>query len=445
MTPLSHARQTRLPRSYASSIDDLATALMRSGVVAFALVDCGNVVASSPALRGLLGASSPHHRLDGQSLASLAVDADRAGIADYCTGLSREDARADHRCRLLHIDGSAVPVLLQGASVAVEGSCQLVIVVTDLRPWVGEVPAAGAAQIFEAFDPATGFATRNLLLDRMQIAMAAARRYRRRAALLRIDLASIDRRLAALAPGAALDLQATVAETLRNCVRDCDTIARLTAGEFVALLPEVGERGDAGVTAARLVDAIARRFERGPAPRLTATIGIAIYPTDATSVERLLATAEAAMLSARGSSTGRFAFADSTGIELQAIEPLAFLPEHRQGVRAVDEEHAALVEQTNRLIERLHAGASPAALERALREVTRQLGMHFTSEAHLLDARPSEGALDRQKNNLRFLDELHCILLDVNAQSVTLAIRHLRDWLIPHLLHAEQSRAALAS
>jgi diguanylate cyclase (GGDEF)-like protein len=446
MTPLPQTHQTPLPRSYASGIDDLATALMRSGVVAFALVDSGNVVACSPALRDLLGGTAPYHHVDGQSLVSLAVAADQAGLDQFCRGLQQENARAEHRCRLLHINGSAVPALLQGASVPVEGSCQIVIVVTDLRAWVGEVPTTGASQIFEAFDPATGFATQNLLLDRMRVALAAARRYRRRAAVLRIDLESLDHVLSGLAPGVAQDLQASIAETLHSCVRDCDTFARLTAREFVALLPEVGERSDAGITAARLVEAIARRFEHYPAPRrLTATIGVAVYPSDATSAERLLGVAEAAMHSARSSSAGRFAFADTTGVELHGIEPLAFLPEHRQGLPEIDEEHEALIEQTNRLIKRLHAGASPAALERALRDFIRQLRAHFATEAQRQDAAPSEGARDQQKSNQRFLDELHCILLDVNAQSVTLAIRHLRDWLIPHLLQAEETRLALAS
>jgi diguanylate cyclase (GGDEF)-like protein len=444
MTLLPPARQTRLPRSYASNIDDLAVALMRSGVVAFALVDSGHVVACSPALRDLLGGTAPYHHVDGRSLVSLAVDADRTAIDGFCARLLRDGGRADHRCRLLHIDGSALPVLLQGAAVAAAGFHQLVIVVTDLRPWVGEVAATGAPQIFEAFDPATGFATHNLLLDRMKVALAAARRYRRRAAVLRIDLEALEQRLAALTPEAARQLQAQIAHTLRSGVRECDSISRLTSREFVALLPEVGERSDAGLTAARLVESIARRFERDSGPRLTATVGIAVYPTDATSVERLLGAAEAAMHSARGSSSGRFAFADSTGLELHAVEPLVFLPEYRSGIAEIDEEHEGLIEQTNRLVERLRTGVSPAALERALRQLTTQLSGHFAAEARRHEANPSEAARDRQKSNLRFLDELHCILLDVNAQSLTLAIRHLRDWLIPHLLQAEPASQALA-
>lgn len=448
MSPLLHPQRGTPPtaprRSYASSVDDLAAALMGSGIVAFALVDSGHVVASSPALRDLLGAVSPYQHIDGRNLEALAVEADRRGIAEFARGLLREGARAEHRCRLQHADGSAVPVLLQGASVAVQGAFQIVLVANDLRPWIGDVPAAGSAPIFEAFDPATGCATYNLLVDRLRLALASARRYRRRAAVLRIELESLDRVLQGLSPATVAEVEVAVADTLRSAVRDCDTIARLSTCEFVALLPEVGRRSDAGVSAARLVEAVAHLFERNPV-RVAATIGIAVYPTDATRAEGLLAAAEGALQGARGSDTGRFAFADATDLELHAIEPIVFLPEHRIGNAAIDAEHEALVGETARLIDGLRNGASPRRLEQDLRALMDQLGAHFTTESQHHDASPYEGAVERHKSNLRLLEELHCILLDVNAHSVALAVRHLRDWLEPHVRQPGAAPSLLAS
>jgi diguanylate cyclase (GGDEF)-like protein len=448
MSPLTHPRrgapEHAVPRSYASSVDDLAAALMNSGLVAFALVDSGHVVASSPALRELLGAASPGRHLDGSSLEALAVEPDRAAIGDFARRLLRSGARAEHRCRLLHADGSAVPVLLQGASVPVEGAFQVVLVAHDLRPWVGQVPAGGPSHILEAADSATGCATYPLLFDRMRLALASARRYRRRAAVLHIELASLDRVLEGLSPGTVAEVEMAVADTLRSVVRDCDTIARLTTCEFVALLPEVGRRTDAGVSAARLVEAVSRLFERNPV-RVAASVGIAVYPTDATNAERLLAAAGVALRAARKGAGGRFAFADATDLELHAIEPIVFLPEHRLGVAPIDDEHEALVAATAFLIDRLRGGAGPHGLERGLRELMDRLGAHFTTEARHADGSPYEGALERHKSNLRLLEELHCILLDVNAHSVALAIRHLRDWLTHHVQQPDPVHSNLAS
>jgi diguanylate cyclase (GGDEF)-like protein len=438
MSPLTHARSTApagdpLRRSFASSVEDLAQALLQSAVVAFALVDAGHVVASSPALRELLGATGIDPHIDGHPLAGLAVEADRAGLAAYCKGLLQAGGRAEHRCRLQLGTGPVVPVLLQGATVPVESGRQLVVVVSNLGPWVGDVPATGAAHIFEAYDPATGFATQQLLLDRLKMALAAARRYRRRTAVLALDLDPLEQVLESLPPAAALDLQAALADTLRNGVRDCDTIARVTAREFVILLPEIGKRADAGITAARLVDACARLFQGHPAHRVTPTIGVAVYPADATSAERLLASAESAMHEARGSTTGRFAFADATDIELHTIEPLQLAPEERRGVPELDTGLEALVGSVNLLIERLHAGALPGTLARGLREAIRLLEDHFSAEERLGRSSPYDRSEEGRHGRRRLLEELDCILIDINEQSVTLAIRHLRDWLAPHL------------
>jgi diguanylate cyclase (GGDEF)-like protein/hemerythrin-like metal-binding protein/PAS domain S-box-containing protein len=435
MTSLTRSSHPPVRGAFPSSIDDLASALMRSGLVAFAVLNSGNVVASSPALREILGCNSPQQHIDGHSLLSLVAEPDQASVGDFCTALLREDTRIEHRCQLLHADGSAIPVLLSGNGIRVDGAHQIVLVVTDLRPWVGPTTVASTPHLFLGFDRTTGFATYPLLLDRMKIALAAARRHRRRTAVLRIDLERLDALLDGLVVEAAEEVQATIAETLRNCVRDCDTVARLGTREFVLLLPEIGERDDAGITAARVVEAIAHLFASSAAPRrVTATIGVSVYPTDGTSAERLLAHAELAMRAVSGTTEGRFAFSDATNAELSAIGPLQFLEEYTVGVPEIDAEHRELVARTNALVEDLQGGADPGRLAQDVRDITELLRRHFATEARHLGTSPYEGSADLRTRNMHFLDELHCILLHVNRQSVALAIRHLHDWLVPHLL-----------
>ena len=447
MAPLTLCPSPTRPRSYAGSAPDLASALLQSGLVAFALVDSGHVVAASPALRELLGGPSASPHIDGKSLASLAAESERDALASFWRGLLHEGARAQLRCRLLRPDGTAVPVLLQGASVAVEGSYQVMLVATDLGPWVGAVAAGGAVPVFEPHDPVTGFVTRRLLQDRIDAALATARRYRRRSAILRFDLESLDRWMRSLAPAASLQLQSDLACALRRRVRECDTIARLTAHEFVALLPEVETRDDAGIMAARLVESVLRCSERDGSPRVTATVGVAVFPNDGISPDSLLSAAEAAMESARGSRAGRFAFAQGTGTPWESIEPLEFLDEHRRGVPEIDDAHGALVRQINRLVAQWLAGEAPAALEHGLHETVALLRAHLAAEAGHRGGSGADaarhgggrGVLAYGQANQRFLEELDSILLDVNSQSVSLALRHLCDWLRPHLLRADDS------
>src|SRR5450631_2254943 len=192
MNTLIRSPHTPVHRAFSSGTDDVASALMKSGLVAFALVDSGSIIAASPALRELLGSTTPYHTIDGQSLLSIVDAGDRPAVSEFCASLTRESTHAQHNCRLLHADGASVPALLRGALITVDERIQLVLVVTDLAPCIGDTPAGDRARLLDAFDRNTGFANRALLLDRTRIALAAARRYRRRAAMLRIDLEHLD-------------------------------------------------------------------------------------------------------------------------------------------------------------------------------------------------------------------------------------------------------------
>jgi len=427
-----------------SGLVDLGGALMQSGLVPFALVENGNIIGSSPALRDLLAASSPYHHIDGHPLASIVDAADRDAVAGFCSTLLQERPRAELRCRLAQADGSALPVLLAGAAITVDERRQLVLVATDLSPWLGEDGGPLTMPLADAFDPATGFPRRALLLDRLRIALAAARRHRRRAAVLRVELENFEALLAALVPRAAEEIEATVAETLRNCVRDSDTVARLDRQVFVLVLAEIGERDDAGISAARVLAAIAALFERNPAAPapVLARIGVCVYPTDGINPERLLYGAEIAVQTARSMDGGGFALADATTAELATVEELAFGDAQLLGVPDLDEEHRTLVARTNAVVHNLKLGVPALELARDVREIEELLRRHFDSEARLLASSPYDGAADEKTANRRFLEELDCILRHVNTQSVLLAVRHLHDWLVPHLARAQRRLAS---
>jgi len=443
MNTLTRHTHATADHNLPSSADDLGTALIRSGLVPFALINGGHIVAASPALREILGGTTPYHHIDGRRLSSIVAEGDRAAVDGFCADLLRGGARAELRCSLLHAGGTPVPVLLGGSVIATEAVRQIVLLVTDLTPWVDDVLAAAAGPLAGAFDAATGFASRALLLDRTKIALAAARRHRRRAAVLRVDLEHFEQLLQSVGAEAAGEIEATVAETLRNCVRDSDTVARLGPKEFVLLLSEIIERDDAGVSAARVVAAIGALFERNDRERrVCAHIGVSVYPTDGTSGERLLQAAEAALRSAQGLRGGGFALADATNAELAVIEPLELRPEHSTGVADIDAEHRNLVALTNALVHEIKAGVDARKLEADVRAVAELLRAHFANEAQFLGISPYEGAIDLKTRNLRFLDELDCILLHVNAQSILLAVRHLHDWLVPHLVSIDFKRAS---
>jgi diguanylate cyclase (GGDEF)-like protein len=83
-------------------------------------------------------------------------------------------------------------------------------------------------------------------------------------------------------------------------VREEDTIARLGGDEFAVILEHLSRPRDAAATATKILRALARPFLlEGHKARITASIGITVYPLDGGDVETLLKRADGAMYRAK--------------------------------------------------------------------------------------------------------------------------------------------------
>jgi diguanylate cyclase (GGDEF)-like protein len=105
-----------------------------------------------------------------------------------------------------------------------------------------------------------------------------------------------------------------VGEVLRRVLRTMDVPIRYGGDEFVVILPEA-DRAHAAAAAERLRRAVAETVflkDRGLEVRITASFGVATFPTDASGVEEILRTADAAMY--RVKETGRNAVADAAAL-----------------------------------------------------------------------------------------------------------------------------------
>jgi predicted signal transduction protein with EAL and GGDEF domain len=86
-----------------------------------------------------------------------------------------------------------------------------------------------------------------------------------------------------------------VAERIKGCLRQVDTVARLGSDEFVLLVQRSDATG-AEATARRVLDALQAPFTQGGMSfTVTASIGIALYPNDGATLDDLLSSADTAM------------------------------------------------------------------------------------------------------------------------------------------------------
>ena len=149
-------------------------------------------------------------------------------------------------------------------------------------------------------DALTGVANRSFFSERFQHAMVRAKRTDQLVGLLYLDLDEFKPVNDALGHKCGDQLLQTVAARLRRSVREEDTIARLGGDEFAVILDHLSRARDAAATAKKLLRTVARPYLlEGRKARVTASIGIAVYPIDGEDVETLVNRADGAMYRAK--------------------------------------------------------------------------------------------------------------------------------------------------
>jgi diguanylate cyclase (GGDEF)-like protein/PAS domain S-box-containing protein len=145
-------------------------------------------------------------------------------------------------------------------------------------------------------DALTGLPNRILFNDRLQQAMAKAQRENNMVGLLYLDLNEFKPVNDTLGHAIGDQLLIEVAERLRQTLREVDTVARMGGDEFTVILGGITDRDVAMAMADKIAINLARPFEiPGGTIRIGASVGTALYPVDANTVDSLLAMADDAM------------------------------------------------------------------------------------------------------------------------------------------------------
>lgn len=155
-------------------------------------------------------------------------------------------------------------------------------------------------------DTLTGLPNRALLTDRVEQALARARRRGSKVAVLFMDLDNFKYINDSLGHQMGDLLLVEVSARLRECLRPGDTAARLGGDEFVLLLEEVEGPGEAASVAERVIDGLRKPFALdGRGVFITPSIGIALGDPGRDSSETLLRDADIAMYRAKGEGKAR--------------------------------------------------------------------------------------------------------------------------------------------
>lgn len=159
------------------------------------------------------------------------------------------------------------------------------------------------------YDPLTELPNRTLLRDRIQQAIAMAKRNNTRVAVLFIDLDYFKTVNDTYGHEVGDRILIQVARRLSSVFRETDTVARFGGDEFVAVIANVKEIKEVVMMAERILGLFESPFEaNGDEVYLSASIGITFYPDNGLDPTTLIKNADMAMYKAKEEGKNSFAF-----------------------------------------------------------------------------------------------------------------------------------------
>lgn len=197
----------------------------------------------------------------------------------------------------LRKDGTAMPVEINARTIELDGKKVFFSVIRDIS---GRRKADQKIAQLAHFDELTNLPNRNLFYDRLDQAVARARRYHQKFAILFMDLDGFKQVNDEFGHHVGDNLLGMVAERLTRSARDMDTVARVGGDEFVFILNNIEHADNVSLVANKILESLSRPFVvKGKSCSIGCSIGISIFPDDTGDTETLVKMADDAMYMAK--------------------------------------------------------------------------------------------------------------------------------------------------
>jgi diguanylate cyclase (GGDEF)-like protein/PAS domain S-box-containing protein len=269
--------------------------LSAEGIV---LCSGGELVAVNSAAVTLLGASGPDQLL-GRSITDFVETKDLDAVEQNTAGMTGD---ADPGARFLRrdvrrLDGATASVRVAASACRHHEKPALQMVLHD----VTELERLQSRLNYVSLhDLVTALPNRNQCCKQLDQALARASRNNRSLGLLSLGLDRFHAVNVAWGQGVGDQVLEQVARLVEECVRKSDTVARVGGDEFAVVLEDLPGEAEPTIVAKRLLESLSQPLPiNGEAVRITASIGIAVFPHDAVERDALLRNADVTMYYAK--------------------------------------------------------------------------------------------------------------------------------------------------
>jgi len=264
----------------------------------------GVIVEISPSIELVTGHS--RDQLIGQPFEILCAEASEARRVRET--MQTQNRIIDHEIELRNRRGSYVPCSINARSVVDEMNTPMKIV-GSMRDISERKQAENEIRQLAYHDTLTGLPNRSLFNDRLEQALAYARRHSGLLAILYLDLDRFKDVNDTLGHCSGDRLLQAAAQRLAACIRNSDTVARLGGDEFVILLTSIKSDREVSIVAEKILTDLAEAVNiEGHEVFTTTSMGVVLFPHDGSDVETLLKHADMAMYEAKEKGRNNYQF-----------------------------------------------------------------------------------------------------------------------------------------
>ncbi len=291
------------------------------------------------------------------------------------------------------------------------------------------------------YDTLTGLANRHLFFQQLAKDLSRARRAGRHVGLLFMDLDKFKPVNDQFGHEAGDFVLRAASNRWLACVRSGDTLARLGGDEFALIVGDLSLTTETLAIAQKLIDAMAQPIELPDGHRCSVgvSVGISIYPDNATEMDSLIAAADSAMYQSKHSTQGKATLSDAKA-RSQALNGswVVFDAAHLTGVKIIDDQHRQIVQMVNDLNRSLEEGRDDAELKHLFAALLTFTASHFATEEALM-ARYGYPQMDEHKTqHENLVHELQEIAAEFNQGAELRLLQSIKDWLLGHIQHADK-------
>ncbi|MDB5727019.1 MAG: GGDEF-domain containing protein, partial [Noviherbaspirillum sp.] len=182
------------------------------------------------------------------------------------------------------------------------------------------------------YDPMTGLPNRHIFRDRLSHAMHRATRHNLMLALVTLDINKFKELNNALGYEKGDEALIKVAERIKKCLRECDTVSRWDGDEFSIILEDVIDENGVHVVAQKIIEEFYEPMVLGETECfLTLSIGVVLFPDHDRDIDGLFKKADVAMLRAKSAGQNIYRIY-SSDMSRVSIDPLTLKSELRHAL-----------------------------------------------------------------------------------------------------------------